>query len=79
MHKKVGTLQVLQLTMRMSIGNTMQIASGPKRGQKRMWDKNPPKDKRTLEEKKTQNITKVWYFNRKELGHLAKDSEKVKA
>jgi hypothetical protein len=44
-----------------------------------MWDKNPPKDKRTLEEKKTQNITKVWYFNRKELGNLAKDSEKVKA
>jgi len=65
--------------MRMSIGNTMQIANGPKRGQKRMWDKNRPNDKRTLEEKKTQNITKVWYFNCKELGHLAKDCEKVKA
>ncbi len=51
MHKKVGTLQVSQLTMRVSIGNTMQVASSPKRGQKRMWDKNPPKDKRTLEEK----------------------------
>jgi hypothetical protein len=70
MHKKVRTLQVLQLTMRVSIGSTTQITSGPKRGQKRIWDKNPPKDKKTLEEKKPQNVTKVHYFNCKELGHL---------
>ncbi len=78
MHKKVGTLQVSQLIMRVSIGNTLQVASNPKRGQKKMWDKNPPKDKRTLEEKKPQNIAKVWYFNCKELGHFAKDCEKVR-
>ncbi len=51
MHKKVGTPQVSQLTMRVSIGNVAQTTSGPKRSHKRKWDKNPPKDKGTLIEK----------------------------
>jgi len=28
-----------------NIGSAVQIANGPKRGQKKKWDKNPPKDK----------------------------------
>jgi hypothetical protein len=59
MHKKVGMLQVSQLTTKVSIGNVMQITSGPKRGQKGKWDKNPPKDKGTLVEKKSQGVAKV--------------------
>lgn len=46
-HKKVGTLQVSQLMMRVNIGSVTNIASGPKRAQKTKWDKNPLKDKRT--------------------------------
>jgi hypothetical protein len=39
--------------MKVSIGSTTQIASGPKRGQKRKWDKNPLEEKGTLVEKKS--------------------------
>jgi hypothetical protein len=52
-------MQALQLIMRVSIGSVAQIASGPKRGQKRKWDKNPPKDKRTPMEKKSWDVAKV--------------------
>ncbi len=45
MHKKVGTPQVSQLTMKVSIGNVAQTTSGLKRNHKKKWDKNPPKDK----------------------------------
>ncbi len=64
--------------MRVSIGSVAQIASGPKRGQKRKWDKNPPKDKRTPMEKKSWDVAKVWCFNYEELGHFIKDYEKVR-
>jgi hypothetical protein len=79
MHEKVGMSQVSQLTMKMSIRSATQTASGPRRGQKRKWDENPPKDKRaSIEKKKLQDVTKVQYFNYKELGHFAKDCKKVK-
>jgi hypothetical protein len=42
------------------------------------WDKNPPKDKETLAEKKLQDVAKVQCFNYKELGHFTKDCEKVR-
>jgi hypothetical protein len=61
--------------MKLSIGNEAQITSGPKRGQKRKWDKNPPKDKRTLVEKKPWDVAKVNY---KKLGQFTKDYEKVR-
>jgi hypothetical protein len=61
-----------------NIGSVVQIVSGPKKGKKRKWDKNPPKDKGTLVEKKSQDVAKVWCFNYKELGHFAKDYEKVR-
>jgi hypothetical protein len=44
MHKKVGTLQVSQLTMRVSIGSATHVASGPKRAHLKtkglQWKKN---------------------------------------
>jgi len=45
MHMKVGMPLVSQFTTRVSIGSATQTTSGPKRGQKRKQDKNPPKDK----------------------------------
>jgi hypothetical protein len=42
-----------------NIGNATQITSGLKRGQKRKWDNNPPKDKGTSMEKKSPDVTKV--------------------
>lgn len=78
MHKKVGMPQVSQLTMKVNIGCVMQIASGPKRSQKGKWDKNPPKDKRTLAEKKSQDVAKVRCFNCEKLGHFSKDCKKIR-
>jgi hypothetical protein len=52
MHKKVGTPHASQLIMKVNIGSAVKTASDPK-GQKRKWDKNPPKDKGTLTKKKT--------------------------
>jgi hypothetical protein len=60
--------------MKVSIGNKMQIASG----QNGKWDKNPPKDKGTLAEKKSQDVAKVRCFNCEELGHFSKDYKKIK-
>jgi hypothetical protein len=45
MHMKVGMPLVSQFTTRVNIGSVTQTTSGPKRGQKRKRDKNPPKDK----------------------------------
>jgi hypothetical protein len=45
MHKKVRTLQVSQLMVRVNIGSATYIANGPKRAQKTKCNKNPPKDK----------------------------------
>jgi hypothetical protein len=59
MHKKVGTPQVSQLTMKVNIESVVQTANGPKRGQKKKWDKNPPKDKGTMMEKKPRDVDKV--------------------
>ncbi len=78
MHKTVGMLQVSQLMMRVNIGNATHIASGSKRAQKTKWDKNPFKDKRTRMEKKPWDVTKVRCFNYEDLGHFAKDCEKVR-
>ncbi len=61
----------------MSIGSVKQASNGPKRGQKKMWDKNPPKDKGTPIEKKSQDVAKIWSFKCKELGHFVKDYEEV--
>jgi hypothetical protein len=52
MRRKAGMPLVLQLNKKVNIGNITQIASGLKRGQKRKWDKNPPKEKKTLVESK---------------------------
>jgi len=76
--QKTRTSQASQPTTRVNIGSVVQIVSGPKKGKKRKWDKNPPKDKGTLVEKKSQDVAKVWCFNYKELGHFAKDYEKVR-
>jgi hypothetical protein len=64
--------------MRVNIRSAAQITSGPKRGQKNKWDKNPPKDKGTLVENMPRDVDKVRCFNYEELGHFAKDYEKVK-
>ncbi|CAK9229181.1 unnamed protein product [Sphagnum troendelagicum] len=76
MHKKVVMLLVLQLTMKVSIRSVAHVASGLKRGQKRKWDTNSPKDKGTLTEKKPRDVAKVRCFKCDELGHFAKDYEK---
>ncbi len=77
MYKKIGTPQALQLTTKVSIRSISHITSGPKKGQKRKWDKNPPRDKGTRVEKKLWDVAKVRCFNCKELGHFTKDCEKV--
>jgi saccharopine dehydrogenase-like NADP-dependent oxidoreductase len=61
-----------------NIGSVVQTASGPKRGNKGKWDKNPPKDKGTLVEKKPWDVAKVRCFRYEELGHFAKYYEKVR-
>jgi len=63
--------------MRVNIGSAPQAISGTKRGQKRKWDKNPPKNK-GISVEKPKNVTKVKCFNYEELGHFAKDYEKVR-
>jgi hypothetical protein len=62
--------------MRVSIESATQIASDLKRGQKRKWDKNRPKDKGIPTEKKPWDDAKVQCFNYDKLGHFAKDYEK---
>jgi hypothetical protein len=64
--------------MRLNIGNVAWVTSGLKRGQKRKWDKNLPKDKGTLAKKKPWDVAKVWCFKCDELRHFAKDYEKVR-
>jgi hypothetical protein len=76
-HKKVGMPLISHLTTRVNIESTTQVTSGPKRGQKKKWDKNMPKDKGTLTKKKLRDVAKVQCFNCEELGHFANDYEKV--
>jgi len=45
--------------MKVNIENATQTTSGPKRGQKRKWDKNLPKDKRIPTKKKPWDVDKV--------------------
>jgi hypothetical protein len=59
MHKKVITSLVSQLITRVSIGSVSWATSSLKRGQKRKWDKNPPKDKVALAKKKSWDVAKV--------------------
>jgi len=73
----VRTPQGSQLTIG-CIGSVKQTTSGSKKGQKRLWDENSPKDKITLVEKKLWDVTKIWCFNCEKLGHFAKDCEKVR-
>jgi hypothetical protein len=49
---KARTPQVSQLTTRVNIRSVAQAVSCPMRGQKKKWDKNPPKNKGILAEKK---------------------------
>ncbi len=77
MHKKVVMPLVSQLTMKVTIESVTQAASGSKSGQNK-WDKNLPKDKGTQTEKKPCDVAKVRCFNYDELGHFAKDYEKVR-
>ncbi len=63
MHKKVVTPLVSQFITRVSIINVAWATSSPKRGQKKKWDKNPPKDKGDLTNKKPHDVAKVWCFN----------------
>jgi hypothetical protein len=58
MHKKARTSLVTQLTTKVSIKSATQIASGPKRSQKRKWDKNPPKDKRIMVKRSCEMLLK---------------------
>jgi hypothetical protein len=76
MHKKAKMPLVTQLTIKVNIKSVAQTASGLKKGQKRKWDKNPPKDKGISVEKKLRDVTKVQCFNCNKLGHFAKDCEK---
>ncbi len=78
MHKKAITQLISQLITRVSIESVARVASSLKRGQKRKWDKNPPKDKAVLTKKKLWDVAKVRCFNCEELGHFAKDYEKVR-
>ncbi len=71
-------LQVSQLTMRMNIRSATHTTNGPRRGQNKKWNKNPPKDKRTLVKKQLWDVAKIQCFNYKELGQFAKDCKKVK-
>jgi hypothetical protein len=64
--------------MKENIGSVAQTTSGPKRGQKRKWDKNMPKDKGTPTKNKPKDVVKVQCFNCDKLGHFAKDYEKVR-
>jgi hypothetical protein len=45
--------------MKVSIRSVAQVTSGLKRGQKRKWDTNSPKDKGTLTKKKPRDVAKV--------------------
>jgi hypothetical protein len=56
--------------MKVNIENATQTTSGPKRGQKRKWDKNLPKDKRIPTKKKPRDVDKVQCFNCDEGGTL---------
>ncbi len=78
MHKKVRMPLLSQFNTRVNIISATQIACGPERGQKKKWDKNPPKDKGILAKKKPYDVAKIECFNCDELGHFAKDYEKVK-
>ncbi len=75
--QKKSTPQASQLTTKMNIGSVAHITSGPKKGLKKKWDKNPPRDKRTMAKKKLWDVVKVWCFNCKKLHHFTKDCEKV--
>jgi hypothetical protein len=77
MHKKVVMPLVSQFITRVSIENVAQATSSIKRGQKREWDKNPPKDK-GVSVKKSWDVAKVQCFNCEKLGNFAKDYEKVR-
>ncbi len=76
-HNIAGMPLISHLTTRVSIKSATQATSGPKRGQKRKWDKSMCKDKGTLAEKKLRDVAKVQCFNCDELGHFAKDYENV--
>jgi hypothetical protein len=49
---KARTPRVSQLTMKVNIISVAQVVSCPMRGQKRKWDKNPPKNKGIIAKKK---------------------------
>jgi len=61
-----------------SIENVTQAASNLKRGQKRKWNKNPPKDKGAPMKKKLRDVEKVQCFHCEELEHFVKDYKKVR-
>jgi hypothetical protein len=78
MHKKAVTMLVSQFITRVSIGSVTRATNSPKRGQKRKWDKNPPKEKGAPMKKKSRDVAKVQCFHCEKLGHFAKDNEKVR-
>jgi len=63
MHKKAITPLISQFITRVNIESVAQAANSPKRGQKRKWDKNQPKDKRAPTKKKPQDVAKVQCFD----------------
>jgi coenzyme F420-reducing hydrogenase gamma subunit len=79
MHKKVGMLQVSQLIMKMSIRNVVQTTNGLRRGQKRKWDKTPPKDNMILAKKEATRCHQNLMLQVQRIGSLCQGLQKCKA